>query len=93
MSLPQHPVSVVSGGAGGVAAEGGGTRDAGPGGAGSGGAGGVRLDNFPVEDTAVLIRRPSLASPPGFQSVPQFPPRSSLQPVAACYSHNRLECA
>ncbi|CAI7806358.1 unnamed protein product [Closterium sp. NIES-53] len=82
-SPPQCPVLVVSGGAGGAAAEGGGTGAAGPGCAGSGGAGGVRVETTPVEDTAVLTRQPHPTSPPGFPSVPRFPPRSSLRLVAA----------
>ncbi|CAI7844000.1 unnamed protein product [Closterium sp. NIES-54] len=69
------PVPIVSGGARGVAAEGGGTGAAGPGGAGFGGAGGVRVETFTVEDMAVSTWRPSLKSPPGFPSVSQFPPR------------------
>ncbi|CAI7776860.1 unnamed protein product, partial [Closterium sp. NIES-53] len=78
----KRPVPVVSWDAGGATAEGGGTRAAGPGGAGSGGAGDVRVETFPVEDTAISTRRSSPASPPSFPSVPQFPPRSSLRPVA-----------
>ncbi|CAI7780709.1 unnamed protein product [Closterium sp. NIES-54] len=74
----QRPAPVVSGG---VAAEGGCPGAAGPGGAGSRGAGGVRLETTPLEDTAGSTQRPSPASPPGFLSVPQFPPRSSLRPV------------
>ncbi|CAI7866547.1 unnamed protein product [Closterium sp. NIES-53] len=81
-SPPHRPVPVVCGGAGGAAAEGGGTGAAGLGGAISWGAGGVRVETFPVEDTVVSIQRPSLASPPGFPSVPNFPPHSSLRPVA-----------
>ncbi|CAI5996296.1 unnamed protein product [Closterium sp. NIES-64] len=37
----------------------------------------------PVGDTAASTRRARPASPPGFPSVPQFPPRSSLRPVVA----------
>ncbi|CAI7887643.1 unnamed protein product [Closterium sp. NIES-54] len=77
-SPPQHPLPVMSGGVGGAPAEGGDTEAAGPGGAGSGGAAGVRVETFPVEDTAVSTRWPRPASPPGFPSVPQFPPRSAL---------------
>ncbi|CAI7766763.1 unnamed protein product [Closterium sp. NIES-53] len=79
---PQRPVLVVSRGAGGAAAKGGCTGAAGLGDTVSGGAGGVRVETFTVEDRAVSIQWPSLASPPGFPSVPQFPPRSSLRPVA-----------
>ncbi|CAI7730260.1 unnamed protein product [Closterium sp. NIES-54] len=46
-------------------------------------AGGVGVEVTPVEDTATLTRRPHPTSPPGFPSVLQFPPRSSLRPVAA----------
>ncbi|CAI7890095.1 unnamed protein product [Closterium sp. NIES-54] len=53
------------------------------GGANSGGPRGVRAETTPEEDTAVSTQRPRLASPPGFPSVPQFPPRSSPRPVAA----------
>ncbi|CAI7758977.1 unnamed protein product [Closterium sp. NIES-53] len=67
----------------GAVAEGEGTGAAGAGGVSSGGAGGVGVEVTPVENTAVLTRQPRPASPPGFPSVPQFPPRSSLQPVAA----------
>ncbi|CAI7789016.1 unnamed protein product [Closterium sp. NIES-54] len=74
---------IVSRGAGGVAAEGGGTGAAGPGGADSGGTAGVRVETFLVEDTAVSTRRPCPASPPGFPSVPRFPPRLALRPVVA----------
>ncbi|CAI7840345.1 unnamed protein product [Closterium sp. NIES-53] len=56
---------------------------AGAGGVSSGGAGGVGVEVTPVEDTAASSRRPRPASPPGLPSVPQFPPRSSLRPVAA----------
>ncbi|CAI5521173.1 unnamed protein product [Closterium sp. Naga37s-1] len=82
-SPPQRPVPVVSGGAGGTVAEGAGTGAAGAGGVGSGGAGGVGMEATPVEDTAASTRRPRPASPPGFPSVQQFPPRSSLRQVAA----------
>ncbi|CAI7872410.1 unnamed protein product [Closterium sp. NIES-54] len=78
-----HRVHVVSGSAGGAVAEGEGTRAAGAHGVGSGGAGGVGVEVTPVEDTAALSWRPRPTSPPGFPSVPQFPPRSSLRPVAA----------
>ncbi|CAI7879032.1 unnamed protein product [Closterium sp. NIES-54] len=82
-SPPQRPVPVVSGGAGGAVAEGEGNGAAGAGGVGSGGAGVVGVEVTLVEDTAASNRRPRPASPPGFPSVPQFRPRSSLRPVAA----------
>ncbi|CAI7837517.1 unnamed protein product [Closterium sp. NIES-53] len=66
---------------GGADAEGEGT--AGAGGVDSGGTGAVGVEVTPLEDTAASSRRPRPASPPGFPSVPQFPPRSSLRPVAA----------
>ncbi|CAI7771075.1 unnamed protein product, partial [Closterium sp. NIES-54] len=78
-----RPVPAVSGGAGGAIAEGEGTGAAGAGGVGSGGARGVGMEVTLVEDTASSSRRPHPASPPDFPSVPQFPPRSSLRPVAA----------
>ncbi|CAI7740469.1 unnamed protein product, partial [Closterium sp. NIES-53] len=49
----------------------------------SGGAGGAVAKVTPMEDTAASSRRPCPTSPPGFTSVPQFPPCSSLRPVAA----------
>ncbi|CAI7836907.1 unnamed protein product [Closterium sp. NIES-54] len=64
-------------------AEGEGAGDARAGGVGSGGAGGVGVEVTPVEDTAASTRRPRPTSPSSFPSVPQFPPRSSLRPVAA----------
>ncbi|CAI7739318.1 unnamed protein product [Closterium sp. NIES-53] len=67
----------------GAIAEGEGTGAAGAGGVGFGGAGGVGMEVTLVEDTASSSRRPHPASPPDFPSVPQFPPRSSLRPVAA----------
>ncbi|CAI7850090.1 unnamed protein product, partial [Closterium sp. NIES-54] len=79
----QRPVPIMSGGAGGAAAEGVCIGATGACGAGSGGAGGVRVETTSEEDTAVLTQRPRPASPPGFLSVPQFPPRSPLRPVAA----------
>ncbi|CAI7771120.1 unnamed protein product [Closterium sp. NIES-53] len=82
-SPPLRPVPIVSGGAGGAVAESEGTGAARAGGVGSGGAGGVGLEVTLVEDTAASSRRPRLASPLGFPSVPQFPPRSSLRPVVA----------
>ncbi|CAI7869935.1 unnamed protein product [Closterium sp. NIES-53] len=82
-SPPQRPVPVVSGDAGGAVAEGEGTGDAGAGGVGSGSAGGVGVEVTPVEDTAASSQWPRPPSPPGFPSVPQFPPCSSLWPVAA----------
>ncbi|CAI5488564.1 unnamed protein product [Closterium sp. Naga37s-1] len=82
-SPPQRPVPVMSGGAGRAVAEGEGTGAARAGGVGSWGAGVVGVEVTPVEDTAASSRRPRPASPPGFPSVPQFPPRSSLRPVAA----------
>ncbi|CAI7752148.1 unnamed protein product [Closterium sp. NIES-54] len=81
-SPSQRPVPVVSGGVGGAAAEGEGIGATGAGGASSGGAGGVGVEAPPVEDTAVSSRRSHPTSPPGFLSVPQFPPCSSLRPVA-----------
>ncbi|CAI7817961.1 unnamed protein product [Closterium sp. NIES-54] len=80
-SPPQFPVPVVSRGAGGAAAEGEGINAVGAYGANSGGAGGLGVGATPVEDTAVLSRRTRPASPPGFPSVPHFPPRSCLQLV------------
>ncbi|CAI7884277.1 unnamed protein product [Closterium sp. NIES-53] len=71
----QRAVPVVSGGAGGTVAEGEGTGAAGAGGVGSRGAGGVDVEVTPVEDTALSTRQPRPASPSGFPSVPQFPPR------------------
>ncbi|CAI7866131.1 unnamed protein product [Closterium sp. NIES-53] len=44
--------------------------------------GGVGVEVTPVEDTAASSKRPRPVSPPGFPSVPQFPPHSSLRPVA-----------
>ncbi|CAI7790694.1 unnamed protein product [Closterium sp. NIES-54] len=82
-SPPQRLVSVVSGGAGGVVAEGEGTGAAGARRASSGGAEGVRVENTPEEDTAVSTQRPRPASPPRFPSVPQFPPSSPPRPVTA----------
>ncbi|CAI5938565.1 unnamed protein product [Closterium sp. NIES-65] len=38
---------------------------------------------LPRQDTAASSQRPRPASPPSFPSVPEFPPRSSLRPVAA----------
>ncbi|CAI7876550.1 unnamed protein product [Closterium sp. NIES-54] len=81
-SPPQRPVPVVSWGAGGAVAEGEGTGASGALGASSGGVGGVRVETTPEEDTGVLTQRPCPASPPGFPSVPQFPPRSPPRPVA-----------
>ncbi|CAI7812075.1 unnamed protein product, partial [Closterium sp. NIES-53] len=63
-------------------AEGEGAGAAGACGVGSGGAGGVGVEVTPVEDTAASTRWPRPASAPGFPSVLQFPPCSSLQPVA-----------
>ncbi|CAI7856121.1 unnamed protein product [Closterium sp. NIES-54] len=82
-SPPQRLVPVVSGGAGGAVAEGESTGAAGARRASSGGAGGVRVETTPEEDTAVSTQRPRPASPPGFPSVPQFPPSSPPRPVAA----------
>ncbi|CAI7784407.1 unnamed protein product [Closterium sp. NIES-53] len=82
-SPPQRPVPIVSGGAGGAVTEGEGTVAAGASGVGSGGVGGVGVEVTPVEDTAASSQRPRPASPPCFLSVPQFPPRSSLRPIAA----------
>ncbi|CAI7879522.1 unnamed protein product [Closterium sp. NIES-53] len=69
----ERPVHVVSGGAG----------AAGAGAVGSGVAGGVGVEVTPMEDTTASSQRPRPTSPPGFPSVPQFPPRSSLRPVDA----------
>ncbi|CAI7890545.1 unnamed protein product [Closterium sp. NIES-54] len=77
-----RPVPAVSGGVGGVVAEGESAGPAGAGGVGSGGAWGVGVKVTPMEDTADSTWRPRPASPPRFPSVPQFPPRSSLQPIA-----------
>ncbi|CAI7812746.1 unnamed protein product [Closterium sp. NIES-54] len=63
--------------------EGEGTMAAGAGGPSSGDAGGVGMEAPPVEDTAASSWRPRPTPPPGFPSVPQFPPHSSLQLVAA----------
>ncbi|CAI7804487.1 unnamed protein product [Closterium sp. NIES-53] len=82
-SPPQRPVPVVPGGAGGAVAEGEGTGAAGAGGVGFGDARGVGVEVTSVEDMAASSQRPRSASPPGFPSVPQFPPRSSLRLVAA----------
>ncbi|CAI7789847.1 unnamed protein product [Closterium sp. NIES-54] len=76
-------VPVVFEGAGGAVAEGEGTRVARARRASSGGAGGVRVETTPEEDTAVSTQRPHPASPPGFSSVPQFPPSSPPRPVVA----------
>ncbi|CAI7852194.1 unnamed protein product [Closterium sp. NIES-54] len=75
---PQHPVPIVS-----VAADGEGTGTTGAGGASSKAAGGVVVEAPTVEDTAASSRWPRPASLPGFLSVPQFPPRSSLRPLAS----------
>ncbi|CAI7766275.1 unnamed protein product [Closterium sp. NIES-54] len=83
LGVSQRPVLVLSGGAGGAVAEGEGTRAARAHRASSGGAGSVRVETTPEEDTAVLTQRPRPASPPGFPSVPRFPPRSPPRPVAA----------
>ncbi|CAI7768885.1 unnamed protein product [Closterium sp. NIES-53] len=80
---PQCLVPLVSGGAGGAVAEGEGTGPAGARGAGSRDVGGVRVETAPEEDTAVSTQWPLPGSPPGFPSVPQFPHRSPLWPVAA----------
>ncbi|CAI7882027.1 unnamed protein product [Closterium sp. NIES-53] len=73
---------VVSAGVGGAAAEAEGSGAAGACGVGSRGTGGVRVETILVEDTTVLTWRPRPDSPPDFLSVPQFPPRSTLRPVA-----------
>ncbi|CAI7728667.1 unnamed protein product [Closterium sp. NIES-53] len=73
-----HPVPIVS-----VAADGEGTGTTGAGGASSKAAGGVVVEAPTVEDTAASSRWPRPASLPGFLSVPQFPPRSSLRPLAS----------
>ncbi|CAI7844030.1 unnamed protein product [Closterium sp. NIES-54] len=67
----------------GAVAEGEGIGAAGAGGVGSGGEEGVGVEVTPVEDTAASSRRPRPASPSGFPSLPQFPPRSSLRLLAA----------
>ncbi|CAI7729219.1 unnamed protein product [Closterium sp. NIES-53] len=83
-SSPLHRlVPIVSRGAGGAAAEGEGATAARAGGVGSGYAWGVGVEASHVEDMAASSRRPRPASPPSFPFVPQFPNRSSLQPVAA----------
>ncbi|CAI7789878.1 unnamed protein product [Closterium sp. NIES-53] len=82
-SPPQRSVPVMSGGAGGAVAEGEGIGAAEAGGVGSGGVGVVGVEVTPVEDIAASSLRPHPASPPCFPFVPQFPPRSSLRPVAA----------
>ncbi|CAI7752997.1 unnamed protein product [Closterium sp. NIES-53] len=66
-----------------VVAEGEDTGAAGASGVGPGGAGVVGVEVTPMEDTAASSQSPRPTSPPGLPSVPQFPPRSSLQPVAA----------
>ncbi|CAI7816885.1 unnamed protein product [Closterium sp. NIES-53] len=76
LSPPQRPFPVVSGGVGGAVAEGEGIGATGAGGVGSGGAGGVGVEVTLVEDKAASTLRPRPASPPGFPSVPQFPPRA-----------------
>ncbi|CAI7893083.1 unnamed protein product [Closterium sp. NIES-54] len=81
-STPQRPGLVVSGGEGGAVAEGEGIGAAGAGGVVSGGAGCVGVKVTPVEVTAASSRRPRPASSPGFPSVPWFPPRSFLRPIA-----------
>ncbi|CAI7874401.1 unnamed protein product, partial [Closterium sp. NIES-54] len=78
-SPPQRPVPVMSGGTEGAVAEGEGTRATEGGGVGSGGAVVVGVEVTPVEDTAASSRRPRPASPPGFPSIPQFPPRQLLR--------------
>ncbi|CAI7754922.1 unnamed protein product, partial [Closterium sp. NIES-53] len=60
-----------------------GTGAAGAGGVGYRGAGGVAVEVTPIEDTSASIQQPCPASTPGFPSVLQFPPCSSLRPVAA----------
>ncbi|CAI7857477.1 unnamed protein product [Closterium sp. NIES-54] len=82
-SPPQRPVPVMSGGAGGALAEGEGAAAAEDGGVGYGGAGGVGVEVNPVEDTLSSTQRPHPTSPPGFPSILQFPPCSSLRLVAA----------
>ncbi|CAI7900261.1 unnamed protein product [Closterium sp. NIES-54] len=82
-SPPQCPVPVVSGGVGGAVVEGEGTGAARARGDSSRGARGVRVETTLKEDTAVSTKRPRPASPPGFPSVPQFPPRSPPRSFAA----------
>ncbi|CAI7834781.1 unnamed protein product [Closterium sp. NIES-53] len=79
----QRPIPVVAGCARFAGVEGEGTMAAGAGGPSSGDAGGVGMEAPPVEDTAASSWRPRPTPPPGFPSVPQFPPHSSLQLVAA----------
>ncbi|CAI7855711.1 unnamed protein product, partial [Closterium sp. NIES-54] len=71
-SPPQRLVPVVSGGSGGAAVEGEGTRAAGACRASSGGAGDVGVETTLEEDSAVSTQRPRTASPPDLPSVLQF---------------------
>ncbi|CAI7837210.1 unnamed protein product, partial [Closterium sp. NIES-53] len=82
-SPPHRLVPVVSGGAGGAVAEDEGTGAVRARRASSGGAGGVRVETTPEEDMAVSTQRPRPTSPPGFPSVPQFPPSLPPRPAAA----------
>ncbi|CAI7812372.1 unnamed protein product [Closterium sp. NIES-53] len=68
-SPPLRPFLVVSGVAGGAAAEGEGTGAAGAGGAGSEGAGCVGVEATPVEDTTASTWRPRPSSPLSFPGV------------------------
>ncbi|CAI7774291.1 unnamed protein product [Closterium sp. NIES-54] len=77
------PWLLARGGVQSLFAEGEGTRAAGAHRPSSGGARGVRVETTPEEDTAVSTQRPRPASPPGFLSIPQFPPCSPPWPVAA----------
>ncbi|CAI7856941.1 unnamed protein product [Closterium sp. NIES-54] len=62
-------------------AEGEGTGAAGARRPSSRGIGSVRVETTSEEDTAVSTQRPRPASPPGFPSVPQFPPHLLLRLV------------
>ncbi|CAI7907149.1 unnamed protein product [Closterium sp. NIES-54] len=90
-SPPERPVLVVSGGARGTVAEGEGTDALLAGGVGSEGAGVMGVEVTPVEDTAPSCRLHRPASPPGFPSVPQSPPRSSQQRVQLQSQQERVE--
>ncbi|CAI7803735.1 unnamed protein product [Closterium sp. NIES-53] len=79
----QRLFPVVCGGARGAVAEGEGTWASGAHRASYGGAGGARVETIPEEDTAVSTQQHRPASPPGFPSVPYFPPSSPPRPVAA----------
>ncbi|CAI7836995.1 unnamed protein product [Closterium sp. NIES-53] len=74
-------LETLSGGDGGAVAEGEGTGAAGARRPSSRGIGSVRVETTSEEDTAVSTQRPRPASPPGFPSVPQFPPHLLLRLV------------